>query len=174
MNAKDSLLKNLRRQTNSIEHAIITIPPNVTNITTIQRQAISLSPRIIELSAPIKAERVVVGRLHLLLLIDLGVLGVGYLLGKYFGAGLSPSGPGRANSRYGHVRVGSASSVGSGTVVRCSDVSRDGYRRHGGDLDEGNGLVGDDGLESGGLRERMLASCMIKKCKKEEKVKTKQ
>ena len=76
-------------QPNRIELTIHRVPPAITNITTVNGQAVSLSPGAIMLSNPVHAEGIVVSRLHLLLLVDIGGLGVCHLLGEDFGASLT-------------------------------------------------------------------------------------
>jgi hypothetical protein len=77
------------RQSNSIELSIHRIPSAVTNIATINCQAVSLGPSAIMLSNPIHAVWIIISGLHLLLLVDVGSLGVCHLLCEDFGAGLA-------------------------------------------------------------------------------------
>jgi len=80
--ANDSILRH--RQSDRIERTILSIPPNIPNIATINRQAVSLGPGIIQLSHPVEAELVIVSRLHLLRLVHLQMTGHLYLLGHDF------------------------------------------------------------------------------------------
>ena len=68
---RNLLSKHLRRQPNSIEDTLICIPATITNITTVNCQAVSLGPRSVRLAAPVHAVGIVIGGLHLLLLIHL-------------------------------------------------------------------------------------------------------
>jgi hypothetical protein len=77
------------RQSNSIELSIHRIPSAVTNIATINCQAVSLGPSAIILSNPIHAVWIIISGLHLLLLVDVGSLGVCHLLCEDFGASLA-------------------------------------------------------------------------------------
>lgn len=76
------------RQLNSIENATInSIPPAGSNITTINRQPVMMSPRLIQLPNPIHAQRIVISRLHFLLLIHICAVDSGELTSEDFGAG---------------------------------------------------------------------------------------
>lgn len=76
-----------RSQANRIEDAVMSIPTTITNITTINGQAVALSPCTILLAAPIHAHRIIIGRFHLLLLIHLQALSGSELLCNDFAAG---------------------------------------------------------------------------------------
>lgn len=67
-------------QSDSVEHAILSIPAALANVAAINGQAVSLGVSTVELSHPVHAHGVVVSRLHFLLLVHLETLGGGELL----------------------------------------------------------------------------------------------
>ena len=78
-------------QSDSIEMSIHGIPPTITNISTINRQAISLSPRSISFSYPIHSVWIVISRLHLLSLVHRGILSTCHLIPQHLVLCLAPS-----------------------------------------------------------------------------------
>jgi hypothetical protein len=81
----------LTGQSDSVEMSIHGIPPTITNIPTINRQAISLSPRSISFPYPIHSVWIVISRLHLLSLVHRGVLSTCHLIPQHLVLCLAPS-----------------------------------------------------------------------------------
>lgn len=79
------------RQPDAIELPIHWIPAAITDITTVNGQSISLSPGIVQLSAPIHAKRIIISWLHFLFLVDVGLLRKIHLSCKNFASSLAES-----------------------------------------------------------------------------------
>jgi hypothetical protein len=71
-----------RRQPDCIKYTILRIPTNVTNIAAINRKAIALCKGAIQLPHPIHARRIIITRLHFLLLVHLQSLRCSKLLAQ--------------------------------------------------------------------------------------------
>ena len=82
-------------QPNSIKLPILSIPPTIPNITTINRHSIPLTPRIIQLPNPIEAMWIVVCGFHLLFGGHLRGSGVSHVLGEDLVGGESELAVGR-------------------------------------------------------------------------------
>lgn len=72
-------------QPNSIELAIRSIPSAITDITTLNRHAVSLGPSGVRLAAPIHPIRIRIAGFHLLLLREVGVNSLAHVLHEHLG-----------------------------------------------------------------------------------------
>ena len=79
-----------RRQPDCVKYTILRIPTNVTNIAAINRKAIALRKGAIQLPHPIHARRIIITRLHFLLLVHLQSLRCSKLLSHDLVTGKTP------------------------------------------------------------------------------------